>query len=280
MKTKLNIKETDVRIQTEKDGSVWFCLTDIAKAKSDGGDSSQIIQNWMRSKPTIEFLGLWEKLNGNENFKPLEFEGFRNEAGSNAFLLSPKKWVDGVNAIGIKSKSGRYGGTWARRQIALEFASWVDSAFKLYLITEFERLKFQEIDQLDWEIKRQITSDNHHIHSDAIRRNLVPPKQINKRGEGIFLASEVDMLNEIVFGMTSKQWRQQNADKPLKKNIRDYATKEELFLLNNLQAINAAYLEENLDQITRYQRLKGICGYQKELIKVRGLKILPGGNEK
>ena len=208
MKTNLDVDGLDVRVDNKKNGEVWFCLTDIAKLRGDS--PADIIKNWMRTRPTIKFLGLWESLNNNEDFKLVEFDQFKNAAGDNAFTMSPKKWIDGVGAIGMKSASGRYGGTWARRQIALEFASWVDPSFKLYLISEFERLKGDEVEKLNWEIKRQIASDNHHIHTDSIRRNLVPANQRNKRGERIFHASEVDMLNHIVFGIGAKEWRVKN----------------------------------------------------------------------
>ncbi|MEM6359972.1 MAG: KilA-N domain-containing protein [Bacteroidota bacterium] len=270
-KAKVKVEGVDIGVNTDANGKVWFSLTDIAKSKSD--DPSDVIRNWMRTKPTIKFLGLWESLNGNDNFNTVEFDGFRNEAGSNAFTMSVKKWIEGVRAIGIVSKSGRYGGTWARRQIALEFASWIDPAFKLYLITEFERLKGEEVKELNWELKRQIASDGFQVHTDAVRRLNVPLSQVNTKREGIWQASEADLLNLVVFGITAKEWRTANPTK--KGNIRDHATKEQLFVLNNAQAMNVVLMEDKVDQETRYRKLKRVCDYQLKLVARKGFKILP-----
>lgn len=269
--SKVQIDGINIRFK-KVNGEDWISMTDVAKRKNNRPDL--VISNWMRQKDTIEFLGLWEQLN-NKDFKPIEFEGFRNEAGSNAFTLSTKEWIEKTQAIGIESKSGRYGGTWGHIDIALDFCGWVNSSFRLWVVREFRRLKEEESGKLEWQIKRQIASDNHHMHADSIRRNLVPENQVNKKGEGIFQANEVDMLNDIVFGLTAKKWRALNHDKPVGKNMRDYATKEQLFLLNNLQAMNVAYLEEGIDQMDRYKMLKGICDYQRQLIKRKGLKVLP-----
>lgn len=196
----------------------------------------------MRSRDVIEFLGLWESLN-NPDFKPIEFEGFKNEAGANAFTMSPKKWIDGVNAIGIVSKSGRYGGTFAHSDIAFEFASWISAEFKLYIIQDYKRLKSDENSKLslNWNLNREIARLNYHIQTDAIKEYLIPadltPAQIAFK-----YADEADLLNTALFGMTAKEWRDKNPDK--KGNIRDYATINQLLVLSNAESYNSVLISE------------------------------------
>ncbi len=214
-----------------------------------------VIANWMRNRNTIEFLGVWETLN-NPNFNPLEFEGFRKQAGLNAFVMSPKKWIEATGAIGIVSKSGRYGGTYAHKDIAFEFASWISVEFKLYFIKEFQRLKEEEQKQLGWTAKRELARVNYRIHTDAIKENLIPstltPEQVN-----IVYANEADVLNVALFGMTAKEWRDKNPDK--KGNIRDYATVNELICLSNMENINSVLINDGVSQAERLKKLNEIA---------------------
>ena len=256
-KNKLIVKDTAIRIvKTNEDD--YISLTDIAKYKSD--EPNAVIQNWLRNKNTIEFLGLWEQLN-NPNFNPLEFEGFRNEAGGNAFTLSPTKWIKATNAIGIITKSGKYGGTYAHKDIAFEFASWISPEFKLYLIKEFQRLKEEEVkrQQLGWDVKREFAKMNYRIHTDAIKEHLIDDNLDDKFKNYVY-ADEADMLNVIVFGKTAKEWRNENPDK--EGNIRDYANVEELVVLANLEAFNAEMIKKGIDQRERFKKLRKIAREQ------------------
>jgi len=230
----------------------YISLTDIAKYRNQEEPFS-IINNWMRNRSTIEFLGLWEKLS-NPDFKPLEFERFKNEAGSNYFVLSPQKWIEFTNAIGLISKSGRYGGTFAHKDIAFEFASWISSEFKLYLIVEFQRLKDEENKRLslEWNLQRTISKINYHIHTDAIKENLIPP-MLNKSQTQFIYASEADILNMALFGKTAKGWREANAS--LGGNIRDFATLEQLVVLSNLESIHVLLIHQGLEQSARLTQL-------------------------
>ena len=229
----------------------YISLTDIAKFKSD--DSNDVIKNWMRSKDTILFLGLWEQLN-NPDFKPVEFDGFKNEAGANAFTLSPQKWITSTNAMGIISKSGRYGGTYAHKDIAFEFASWVSAEFKLYIIKDYQRLKSDENSRLSlsWNLGRELVKINYHIHTDAIKANLIP-EDISNRLTGIIYADEADVLNLALFGRTARQWRDENPEK--KGSLRDYATYQQLIVLVNLESMNAELIKLGLSHNERALRL-------------------------
>ena len=215
---KLFVKNTEITLISiqEKD---YISLTDIAKAKNPI-DANGVIANWLRNRNTIEFLGIWEYLY-NPNFKPLEFEGFMNEAGANAFTLSPQKWVESTNAIGITSKSGRNGGTFAHKDIAFKFASWVSVEFELYIVKDYQRLKEEEHKTLGWTAKRELAKINYHIHTSAISRNLIP-KELSREQINFIYASEADVLNVALFGITAKEWQDNNPD--LKGNMRDYAT--------------------------------------------------------
>ncbi len=221
----------------------YISITDIAKHKNPDAPAD-IVKNWLRSKNTIELLGLWEKLN-NPDFKLVEFDQFKNEAGFNHFVLSPKKWIETTGAIGLQSKSGRYGGTYAHVDIAMEFASWVSVEFKFYLIKEFQRLKQAESKSLEWNIKRRLTKINYRIHTDAIKQNLIPPN-LSKQQISFVYASEADVLNMALFGKTAAQWREANPDK--EGNIRDYANVSQLVCLANLENLNAVLIEEGLPQ--------------------------------
>ena len=239
----------------------YICITDIAKHKNPDAPRD-IIKNWLRNKNTIELLGLWERLN-NPNFKQVEFDLFRNEAGFNHFVLSPQKWIENTNAIGLQSKSGRYGGTFAHIDIALEFASWVSVEFKFYMIKEFQRLKETETKELDWDIKRNLTKINYRIHTDAIKENLIPDS-LNKSQIGLVYATEADVLNMALFGKTAKQWRDENPNK--KGNIRDYANVSQLVCLANLENLNAVFINEELLQADRLVKLNQIAIQQMKIL--------------
>lgn len=265
---KINVKHTDVTI-IKIDEVDYISLTDIAKHKSN--EPTAVIGNWMRNRNTIEYLGIWETLY-NQNFKPIEFEGFRNEAGLNAFTLSPQKWIERTNAIGIVSKSGRYGGTYAHKDIAFKFASWISVEFELYFIKEFQRLKEEEQKLIGWTAKRELAKINYHIHTDAIKQNLVP-EELTALQTSIIYASEADVLNIALYGITAKQWRDANPD--LKGNIRDYSTINELICLSNMENINAVLINENMPQKERLIRLNKIAIQQmKVLSDVENRKLL------
>ncbi len=260
--SKINVKGTEVSIFSRNEDD-YISLTDIAKYKNSKR-TDQIIQNWIRNRNTIEFIGLWETLN-NENFKPVEFEGFRKDAGLNSFVLTPKQWIKRTNAIGIISKPGRYGGTFAHKDIALEFASWISFEFKLYLIKEFQRLKINENKALniEWNVKRQLVKINYKIHTNAIKENLIP-KTLTKREINQVFANEADVLNMALFGKTAKGWRDQNKDK--EGNIRDYANVSQLVCLSNLENLNALFIEEGVSQSDRLVRLNKIAISQMKLL--------------
>lgn len=251
----LNANGTAIRIFSKGTNDDYISLTDIAKYKSD--DPSAVIQNWIRNRDTIEFIGLWEQMN-NPNFKPLEFERFRIQSGVNAFVLSPKKWIESTSAIGIVSKSGRYGGTFAHKDIAFEFASWISAEFKLYIITDYQRLKLDESSRLslDWNAKRALSKINYKIHTDAIKENLIP-EDLPAKYQGITYANEADMLNVALWGKTAKEWREEN--KGIKGNIRDYATVQELIVMINLENLNAEFITQGIQQSERLKRLHGIA---------------------
>lgn len=238
----------------------FISLTDIAKYQ-DPENPRFIIQNWMRNRNTVEFLGLWEELN-NPDFNRVEFHTVKNESGANAFVMTPTKWIKTTNAIGIVSKSGRYGGgTFAHKDIAFEFASWLSPEFKLYIIKDYQRLKADEGYRLalDWNVKRILASANYRIHTDAIKNNLIPP-DLPKVQQGFFYADEADVLNVALFGKTAKQWRAENPD--LKGNMRDYAAIEQLLVLTNLENLNAFLIEQNIPQQERLQKLRDTALYQ------------------
>ncbi len=260
MDRKIAVKGSEVRVLAGE-ARDYISLTDIARYK-EPGRTDHVIQNWMRNRNTVEFLGIWEHLN-NPAFKPLEFEGFRNRAGLNSFVLTPRQWIETTNAIGILSKSGRYGGTYAHKDIAFEFASWISVEFKLYLIKEFQRLKESEQAQLGWDIKRNLAKINYRIHTDAIKGNLLPPALAPKQISLVY-ASEADVLNMALFGMTAKQWREANPEE--KGNVRDEANVAQLICLSNLENLNALFINEGLPQAERLRRLNDIAISQMRLL--------------
>ena len=242
----------------------YISLTDMARRRNPEFPAD-VVKNWMRLRSTIEFLGLWEQLN-NQKFKLVEFDQFKNEAGANAFVLSPQKWINSTDAIGIISKSGRYGGgTFAHKDIAFEFASWLSPEFKLYVIKDYQRLKDDEGHRLalDWNVKRILAGANYRIHTDAIKENLIPP-ELPRQQQGFVYADEADVLNVALFGITAKQWRTSNPDK--KGNMRDYATIEQLLVLANLENINAYLISQGVPQDKRLQELHAIAVSQIEKI--------------
>ena len=253
MKKNIEIIVRGLTIKTFKSNfGDYISLTDIARNKNKN-EPKDVVKNWMRSKSTIEFLGLWEQIN-NTSFKGVEFDSFKNEAGSNSFTLSPSKWIENTNAVGIISKQGKNGGTFAHKDIAFEFASWVSSAFKLYLIKEFQRLKEDESDRLklQWNFQRTLAKVNYKIHTDAIKENLIP-NQLNGEQTSIIYATEADVLNMSLFGITAKQWRAENPDE--KGNIRDFASIQQLVVLSNLESINAMLIHQDTEQKERLMQL-------------------------
>jgi len=258
-----NIKVKEVSIRTIKvNGTDYISITDIAKQKNPI-EPKDVVKNWMRLKNTLEYLGLWELLN-NPAFKGVEFDPLLKDAGSNAFTMSPSLWAELTGAIGIITKIGPGGGTYAQRDIAFKFASWVSVEFELYLVKEFQRLKEEEQKQLGWSAKREFSKINYHIHTDAIKQNLVPveltPQQIS-----YVYANEADVLNVALFGVTAKQWRDANPD--LKGNIRDYAKIDELICLSNMENLNAVFINENMQQSVRLVKLNQIAIQQMNILQ-------------
>ncbi len=261
-RAKLNVNELEI-VLFKRNEKEYISLTDMAKFR-DSERSDYIIQNWMRTRNTIEFLGLWEVLN-NPDFNSIEFDGFRNESGSNSFTLTPKKWIQATNSVGIFSKSGRNGGTFAHKDIAFEFASWLSPTFKLYLITEYQRLKEIETNQynLEWNVKRILSKTNYHIHTDAVKNYILPAKNYEKDKEWIVYAEEADLLNVALFNCTAKDWRDANPELVNNSmNIRDVASINELAILSNLETINAQMIKEKLEKKERFYKLKEIARYQ------------------
>ena len=248
---KMEVKGTQITVfKTEM--YEYISLTDIARHKN-AGHTDDIVKNWMRNRNTIELLGFWESIY-NPDFKPVEFDGFRKQAGLNSFVMTPKRWIETTNAIGIISKSGRYGGTFAHKDIAFEFASWISIEFKLYVIKEFQRLKDDENNRLklEWDFQRTLAKVNYHIHTDAIKENLIP-NEISKKQASYIYANEADVLNMALFGKTAKQWRDENSVK--KGIIRDFATIEQLVVLSNMESTNALLIHQGLEQAERLLQL-------------------------
>ena len=264
-KIKVNDTEISVISFEEKD---YISLTDMVRNIENG---LALIEKWLRNKNTIEFMGIWEEMY-NPIFNSPEFEGIKNEAGLNRFVLSVKQWISKTNAIGIVAKSGRYGGTYAHKDLAFEFASWVSPQFKLYLIREYQRLKDEEQKQLGWSAKRELSKINYRIHTDAIKRNIIP-EEVTPRQASIIYANEADVLNVAMFGMTAKQWRDANPDK--KGNIRDYATINELICLSNMENLNAVFIDQGLPQGDRLIKLNQIAIQQMNVLEDnQGRKLL------
>jgi hypothetical protein len=258
--TKIKVLSTDITVRTRNDED-YISLTDIARYKNSER-TDDLIRNWLRNRNTIEFLGIWEHLN-NPGFKPVEFDGFRKQAGLNSFTLTPSQWIEQTGAIGIISKQGRYGGTFAHKDIAFEFATWISVEFKLYLIKEFQRLKEDERKQLGWDIRRNLAKINYRIHTDAIKENLIPP-ELTAQQINLVYAQEADVLNMAIFGMTARQWRDSHPND--KGNIRDYANVSQLVCLSNMENLNALFIQENLPQAERLRRLNQIAIQQMRLL--------------
>ena len=259
MKKELLVQEQIISISKDD----YISLTDIARSKNRD-EPKDVVKNWLRNKNTIEFLGLWEQIN-NKNFKGVEFDTFKSEAGTNSFTLSPSKWSERTNAIGIVTKAGRYGGTYAHKDIAFEFASWISAEFKLFLIKEFQRLKTDEIEKqnIGWDIKRSIVKMNYHIHTDAIKNNLIP-QNIAKNKINFIYANEADLLNLALFGISAREWKETNRDK--KGNIRDYSSVEQLVVLANLESLNAEFIKQQLEPQERLERLNVVAIEQLKLL--------------
>jgi hypothetical protein len=255
---KIEVQGTEITILSARQGD-YISLTDIVRNIENG---LALIEKWLRNKNTIEFLGIWEEIY-NPDFNSPEFEGIKNQAGLNRFILSVKQWVEKTNSIGIIAKAGRYGGTYAHKDIAFEFASWVSPQFKIYLIKEFQRLKEAEQKQLGWDIKRNLAKINYVIHTDAIKEHLIPAK-LTKGQQDIIYANEADVLNMALFGMTAKQWRRGNPKK--KGNIRDYANVSQLICLSNLENLNALFISEDKKQPERLIKLNDIAIAQMKLL--------------
>lgn len=268
----IEVLSTEVKVKTIEQND-FICLTDIAKSKNPE-HPDDLIRSWLRNRNTLELLGIWEQLY-NPDFKPVEFDGFRKQAGLNSFTLTPKQWIASTQAIGISSKSGRYGGTYAHTDIAFEFASWISVEFKLYLIKEFQRLKEAEQKQIGWDVRRQLTRINYRIHTDAIKESLIPseltPQQIS-----FAYANEADLLNMALFGKTAKQWRNEHPGE--KGNMRDYANVSQLVCLANLETLNAHLIRQQLSQKERLRLLNNTAIQQMKLLtEDRTISKLEGG---
>ena len=257
-KETIEAKGFAIQIYTEDFKNDYISLTDIARYKNVH-EPKDVVKNWLRVRDTIEFLGLWETIH-NPNFKGVEFDSFRKEAGTNAFTLSPQRWIEKTNAIGIVSKSGRYGGTFAHSDIAMEFASWISPEFKLYIIQDYKRLKSDENSKLSlgWNLNREISKINYKIHTDAIKEYLL--KDLTNEQLSYKYASEADMLNVALFNKRAKQWREENPD--LKGNMRDYASLNELLVLANMESYNAILIGKGMDQKERMIELRKLARTQ------------------
>lgn len=260
-KGEIFVKDVAIKTMT-KDGIDYICITDIARQKN-AAEPKDVVKNWMRQKNTLEYLGLWEKLN-NPNFKGVEFDPLLTEAGSNSFTMSPTRWVELTAAIGIFTKNGAGGGTFAQRDIAFKFANWVSVEFELYLVMEFQRLKAKEQELIGWTAKRELSKINYRIHTDAIKSHLIPEK-VTSTQANIIYAEEADVLNVAMFGMTARQWRESNPH--LKGNIRDYASVNELICLSNMENINAVLINDDIPQGERLVRLNQIAIHQMQILE-------------
>ncbi len=263
---KINVNNTEVSIIKVNEDD-YISLTDMIKSK----DGEFFFSNWLRNRNTVEFLGIWEKVN-NPNFNYVEFDTIKSNAGLNSYRLSVKEWSVKTGAIGIISKAGRYGGTYAHKDIAFEFAMWISPEFKVYLIKEFQNLKEREMQQLGWSAKRELAKINYHIHTDAIKANLIP-EELTAKQTSIIYASEADVLNVALYGITAKQWRDANPE--LKGNIRDYSTINELICLSNMENINAVLIGEGVSQRDRLIKLNALAIQQMRVLsEVESRKLL------
>lgn len=259
---KIMVQNTQINVFHREDQD-YISLTDMASAKEGDSRSADVIKNWIRNRYTIEFLGTWEIIH-NPNFKVVEFDHFRRNAGLPSFVLSASEWIERTDAIGIFVKKGRYGGTYAHKDIAFEFGSAISVTFKLYLIEEFQRLKTDELRQLGWSAKRELSKINYRIHTDAIKHNLIP-NEVTQKQANVIYANEADVLNVAMFGITAKQWREANPD--LNGNIRDYATVNELICLSNMENLNAVFIEQGIFQSERLIKLNQIAIHQMSILE-------------
>jgi hypothetical protein len=279
-KGKITAKGTEIAVLSVGTPDDFISLTDIARYKNQEFPAD-VVKNWLRTRFTLEYIGTWEMIN-NPNFKVVEFDQFLHEAGANAFVLSPQKWIETTNAIGMISRSGRGGGTFAHKDIAFEFASWISAEFKLYIIKDYQRLKTDENSRisLDWNVKRILAKVNYKIHTDAIRDNLIPQK-LTARQRSFVYADEADLLNVALFGQTAAEWRSANPNKD--GNMRDYATIEQLLVLANLENINALYIGKDIPQSERIAELNNLARLQLSAIigtnGVKKLKAIDGGEK-
>ena len=259
---KINVQNTEVTV-INFEAQDYISLTDMAGAKENESRAADVIKNWLRNRYTIEFLGTWEMIH-NPDFKVVEFDHFKMQAGLPSFVLSCSEWIEKTNAIGIIVKKGRYGGTYAHKDIAFEFGSAISVPFKLYLIEEFQRLKEEEQKLLGWSAKRELAKINYHIHTDAIKQNLIP-QELTPAQKSFVYADEADMLNVAMFGKTAREWREENPD--LKGNIRDYASINQLICLSNMENLNAVFINEGLAQSERLEKLNKIAIQQMKVLE-------------
>jgi len=272
---KINVQQTSITVITVQ-AKDYISLTDMANAKDSESRAADIIKNWLRNRYSLEFLGTWEMIH-NPSFKVVEFDHFKSLAGLPSFVLSVSEWIEKTSAIGIIVKKGKYGGTYAHKDIAFEFGSAISVPFKLYLIEEFQRLKEEEQKQIGWTAKRELAKINYHIHTDAIKQNLIPEKLSKEQINHVY-ANEADVLNMAMFGITAKQWRDANPD--LKGNIRDYASINELICLSNMESLNALFINENMPQSQRLEKLNQIAIQQMKVLQdVESRKLLKGGKD-
>ena len=270
---KINIDDSEISVIFGLHDEDYICLTDMVKAGDNSDRTNIVIQNWMRRKDTISYLGVWENLH-NPNFKSIEFDAIKNASGTNRFILTAKEWIERTGAIGIIAKSGRYGGTYAHKDIAYHFGMWLSPEFNLLVVKEFQRLKEEEQKALGWSAKRELAKINYHIHTDAIKANLVP-QEIDTYHRSQIYANEADILNVALFGMTAKEWRDAHPDD--KGNIRDYATINQLICLSNMENLNAVFINEGLPQGERLQKLNQIAIQQMTVLEnVESKRILKG----
>lgn len=265
---KINIDDSEISVIFGLHDEDYICLTDMVKAGDNSDRTNIVIQNWMRRKDTISYLGVWETLH-NPNFKSIEFDAIKNASGTNRFILTAKEWIERTNAIGIIAKSGRYGGTYAHKDIAYHFGMWLSPEFNLLVVKEFQRLKEEEQKAIGWSAKRELAKINYHIHTDAIKANLVP-KEIDTYHKSLIYANEADVLNVALFGITAKEWRDAHPDN--KGNIRDYATINQLICLSNMENLNAVFINEGMPQQERLHKLNQIAIQQMTVLENVGSK--------
>ncbi len=275
----ISVQGTPVTI-LNLDQDDYISLTDMAKARTDSARAADVIKNWLRSRSTLEFLGTWE-LMYNPDFKVVEFDHFKSEAGLHTFTLSAKEWIEKTGAVGMYVQAGRYGGTYAHKDIAFEFGSAISPVFKLYLLKEYQRLKAEETDRLklEWDAKRFLSRSNYLIHTDAVKHYVLPQSNYTKSMEWLAYADEADLLNVALFGCTAKAWREANPELAQKGNIRDYATIAELTVLSNLETHNAELIKSGISKAERFETLRRIAQYQLQVLaEAERIRELPEGD--